>query len=269
MNAGSITTERREMINVTICGLGKMGGKVAEAASKDKELLITSCIESPSNPLVGKEAYGAKVFSSKEFNFGVERADVVIDFTTPESSVENVIAACKNGKNLVIGTTGFSVEQVDTIMHAVRESSVSAVLAPNFSVGVNLFFHFAGLLTEKLRDYDIEIIETHHNAKKDAPSGTALKLSRIVAEKAGISEFAHGRKGMAQRKKEIGMHSIRAGDIVGEHTLLFAGNSERIEFTHKAHSRDCFAAGALLAVKWIRGKRDGKVYGMEEVLGIK
>jgi 4-hydroxy-tetrahydrodipicolinate reductase len=180
--------------------------------------------------------------------------------------------AANNGKAIVIGTTGFSAEEMERIK--ARSAEVRCVLAPNMSVGVNLMFK---LVSEAARiigsDYDIEIMEIHHNRKKDAPSGTAARLAEICAretgrdiEKAGV----YGREGLTgeRRKDEIGVMSLRAGDVVGEHTVIFGGTGERLEIAHKAGSRSNFAKGAVLAAIWLADKKPG-IYDMQDVLGLK
>jgi 4-hydroxy-tetrahydrodipicolinate reductase len=151
----------------------------------------------------------------------------------------------------------------------VAEGNVSAVVSPNFSVGVNVFWKMCGVLAAVLENYDVEILETHHDKKKDAPSGTAMKAAQIVSEITGIENIVYGRQGnVGARGREIGVHAIRAGDVVGEHMIIFAGNKERIELTHRAHSREAFAEGALTAIRWVSARRDGKVHTMAEVLGL-
>ena len=197
--------------------------------------------------------------------------DVVVDFSHP-SATEAVNRACLDaGKPLVIGTTGHSGEERALIEKTAK--SLAVVLSPNFSIGVNALFWLtreaARLLGE---DFDLEIVETHHRLKKDAPSGTAKKLAEILCEVRKLDYAAnarHGREGLIGERpaKEIGVHSIRAGDVVGDHTVALAGAGERLELTHKASSRETFAAGALRAARWIVGKPPG-LYSMEDVLGL-
>jgi len=173
------------------------------------------------------------------------------------------------GVNSVVATTGLSEEFLKRFEASVAESNVSAVQSPNFSVGVNVFWKMCGVLAAVLEDYDVEIIETHHDKKKDAPSGTAFKAAQIVSEVTGIDRYVYGRQGnVGPRGREIGIHAIRAGDVVGEHTIIFAGNKERIELTHRASSRETFAEGALTAIRWVSARRDGRVHSMAEVLGL-
>jgi 4-hydroxy-tetrahydrodipicolinate reductase len=197
--------------------------------------------------------------------------DVVIDFSHP-SATEAVSRACLGaGKPLVIGTTGHSGEERASIETMAK--SLPVVLSPNFSVGVNALFWLTREAARMLgEDFDLEIVETHHRLKKDAPSGTARKLAEILCEVRKLDYAAnarHGREGLIGERpaKEIGVHSVRAGDVVGDHTVTFAGQGERLELTHKASSRDTFAVGALRAARWIVGKPPG-LYSMEDVLGL-
>jgi 4-hydroxy-tetrahydrodipicolinate reductase len=201
----------------------------------------------------------------------IGECDAVIDFSHPNSSSE-LSRACREAKKpAVIGTTGHSKEERAAIDALAR--SVPVVLAPNFSVGVNTLFWLARKAAEMLGDdFDLEISEMHHRLKKDAPSGTAKRLAEILCEVRGLDygeNVRHGREGLVGERpaKEIGMHSIRGGDVVGDHTVTFAGAGERLELTHKAASRETFALGALRAAKWIAGKPPG-LYSMEDVLGL-
>jgi 4-hydroxy-tetrahydrodipicolinate reductase len=180
-------------------------------------------------------------------------------------------AASKKVK-LVVGTTGFSDSQRKEMLDAIRASKVTAVIAPNMSVGVNIFFKMIGELAGLLKNYDVEVIEAHHRFKRDAPSGTAAKAAQILAESRNkdIKNIGvYGRQGECPRNEgEIGIHAIRAGDITGDHTILFAGTGERIEFTHRAHSRDAFAQGVPLAIRYVMSAKPG-AYDMQDVLGLK
>jgi len=202
----------------------------------------------------------------------IEKGDVLIDFTTPEATLANLRTAAQKGLAMVIGTTGISGEALDEAEQLARK--IRCVMAPNMSVGVNVMFKIAEEMAEILGDeYDMEILEVHHRFKKDAPSGTAMKLARILAEatgrdleKAGVYE----RKGFIgeRTKDEIGIQTWRAGDIAGEHTILFGGIGERLELIHRAHSRDNFARGAVRAALWVAEQPVG-LYDMQDVLGLK
>jgi 4-hydroxy-tetrahydrodipicolinate reductase len=197
--------------------------------------------------------------------------DVVVDFSHP-SATEAVCHVCVGaGKPLVIGTTGHSNEERALLEKTSK--SLAIVLSPNFSIGVNALFWLTRKAAEMLgQDFDLEIVETHHRLKKDAPSGTAKKLAQILCEVRKldyIKNVAHGREGLIGERPdaEIGVHSIRGGDVVGDHTVTFAGRGERLELAHKASSRETFAAGALRAARWIVGRAPG-LYSMEDVLGL-
>lgn len=201
----------------------------------------------------------------------IANCDVVIDFSHPNASSELSRACLAAKKPAVIGTTGHSNEERATI--EALALSVPLVLSPNFSVGVNALFWLTRKAAELLgEDFDLEIAEMHHRLKKDAPSGTAKKLAEILCEVRGLEygkNVRHGRGGLVGERpaKEIGVHSIRGGDVVGDHTVTFAGAGERLELTHKAASRETFAAGALRAAQWVVGKPPG-LYSMEDVLGL-
>lgn len=202
---------------------------------------------------------------------GLSTCDVVVDFSHPDAT-DAVCAACTDGRRpLVIGATGHLPEQAKRIGEAA--TSIPIVLAPNFSVGVNALFWLTRKASELLGDgFDIEIVEMHHRLKKDAPSGTAKRLAEITCESRGLAyerDIAHGRAGLIGERPEnqIGVHAIRAGDVVGDHTVIFASTGERVELTHKASSRGTFAVGALRAAQWVVGKPPG-LYSMQDVLGL-
>ncbi len=235
------------MIKLGISGAcGKMGRRIYELASLDRDFEIALALEKKGTPMIGRELGKIKISSSQD---GLFLVDVFIDFTVPEASFANLDYVAKYKKALVLGTTGFTPEQVKKVEEIA--SIVPVVFTPNMSVGVNVLFSILPLLWQKLgRDYSVEIVEAHHKAKKDAPSGTAKKLAEVI-ENAG--------------SPAIPMHSVRLGDIVGDHTVIFCGNSERIEVKHQAHTRDLFAVGALKAAKWVVGKAPG-LYSMQDVL---
>jgi len=235
------------MIKLGISGVcGKMGRRIFELASLDRGFEITFALEKKGTPMIGKELGKLKISSTQD---GLFLVDVVIDFTTPEATEANLDYIARHKKALVLGTTGLSQEQINRLEEVSKV--VPVVFSPNMSVGVNVLFAILPEIARGLgSDYSIEVIEAHHKAKKDAPSGTAKKIAQILAD---------------ATKKEIPMHAIRLGDIVGDHTIIFCGNSERVEIKHQAHSRDLFALGALKAAKWIVGKPAG-LYSMQDVL---
>lgn len=267
------------MIRLIVAGAaGKMGSRITALSRDYPDLKLTGAFERKGHDAVGKdigEVIGTTktgITLSDDLEAILDNGDVVISFTTPEASLEHLKIATQKKKAVVIGTTGFSKEGVQSVKELSR--AVPVVMAPNMSVGVNLLFKVLGDIAKVLGDdYDIEIIESHHRLKKDAPSGTALKMAQVISEaiNRNLDEVAvYARKGIIgeRTKKEIGIQTVRAGDIVGEHTVLFGGLGERIEITHKASSRDTFARGALKAAKWIYDKPAG-LYDMMDVLGLK
>jgi len=249
-------------VKIIVCGAaGRMGTEIISLARDDQELELVGAVDIVA-PVAGPR------FSSQLADF-ISLADVVVDFTTPAASLENLKTVQENRKALIIGTTGFSPKEVDRIVQAARD--IAIVFSPNMSLGVNLLFSLAKEVTKTLPDYQVEILEFHHQQKKDAPSGTANKLAQIVAaEKGQRVNIVYGRQGITGPRPatEIGVMALRAGDVVGEHTLYFVGEGERLEITHRATSRKCFAVGALRAAKWIVDKPAG-LYSMGDVLGLK
>ncbi|WP_456456390.1 4-hydroxy-tetrahydrodipicolinate reductase [Thermovibrio sp.] len=252
-------------------GKGRMGSLIARLALKDKDFKLVGLTERPDSKEIGKEFIeGVKFYSSlKEME---EKPQVVIDFTTPQGTLNLLKEALELEIPLVIGTTGFSKEELKEIEKA--SETVPIVFSPNMSLGVNLLFKLVDEVSKALKDkgYDVEIFEIHHRFKKDAPSGTAVKLAQIVAENLGkkLDEVGvFGRKGITGERssEEIGVLSARMGDVVGEHTVFFATLGERLELTHRATSRETFARGALTAAKWVVDKEPG-LYTMFDVLGI-
>jgi 4-hydroxy-tetrahydrodipicolinate reductase len=235
------------MIKLGIAGVcGRMGRRIFELASYDKDFEVNLALEKKGTPMIGRELGKLKVSSSPD---GLFLVDVFVDFTTPEATQDNLDYVAKYKKALVLGTTGLNDAQVKKVEEISKV--VPIVFSPNMSVGVNVLFTMLPEIAKRLGpDYNIEIVEAHHKRKLDAPSGTAKKFGQILAE---------------LTKKEIPIHAIRLGDIVGDHTIIFCGNSERIEIKHQAHSRDLFALGALKAAKWVMGKPEG-LYSMQDVL---
>jgi len=252
------------MIKVAVSGaLGRMGANIGRLVNEAPDLTLVGGIDVREGTLFETEVVPAARID--EF-LKEKRPDVLVDFTVAAAAVENVRAAARNGVALVVGTTGFSPEQREVIRGAV-EGNVPAVISSNFSVGVNIFWKLVREAARELGDYDIEVTEAHHRHKKDAPSGTAKTILDILDEEIGNREKAYGRVGMTERKNEIGVHVIRGGDIVGDHAVLFAGNFECIEISHRAYDRAVFAQGAVRAVRWVVGK-EPRMYTMQDVLGI-
>ena len=254
-----------------------MGRALLDAVLHASDMRLCAALEVPDSPSIGKDA-GESVGSPAGVSIGADvgkalaACDVLIDFTRPEGTLEHLAACRKAGVAMVIGTTGFSAEQKLSIQEAARE--IAVVMAPNMSVGTNVVFKLADVAARVLHeDYDVEIIESHHRHKIDAPSGTALHIGQIVAGalRRNLAECAvYGRQGVTGERdaKTIGFATVRGGDIVGDHTLLFAGTGERVEITIKAGSRATYAQGALRAARFLAGKRDG-LFDMQDVLGLR
>jgi len=264
---------REEMIRVAINGAaGRMGRRLVALASAEDGMQVVAALEQAGHPDLGRDAGELAgcghigVTLSSEWRAA---ADVLIDFSTPGGTMLCLAQAVERGVAVVIGTTGLDEQQKQQITEAGKK--VGVLLAPNMSVGVNLLFRLVGEVAAALgEDYDIEIGEAHHRFKKDAPSGTALRLAENICAATGreiAEDLVHGRQGLVgeRRKKEIGMHAVRAGDIVGEHTVIFSTLGERLELTHRAHTRDTFARGALRAARFLAGREAG-MYGMGDVL---
>jgi len=263
------------MIKIAVSGAcGRMAGQVLRRACEQDDMEIVAAIDVTENgkdigEVLGIGSLGVKVENPDglESVLKEKKPDILVDFTNPESSMRNAKIAGEIGTGVVIGTTGVT----DAQLKEIKQSVGKAVIAPNFSVCVNLFFKMAAEAAKILKDYDIEIIEAHHRFKKDSPSGTALKLAEKVANASerDVKDMVCGREGRVGERKldEIGVHAVRAGDIVGDHTLLFGTLGERLEIKHQAHSRDAFAYGCLKAIRWLHGRKSG-VYGMEDVLGL-
>ncbi|KQM10196.1 4-hydroxy-tetrahydrodipicolinate reductase [Methanomassiliicoccales archaeon RumEn M2] len=219
--------------------------------------------------VIGAGKLNVLVSDSKDLSSVLKetRTDVLIDFTIAPATAVNAPVAAAAGVNLIIGTTGLTAEQRTNITEAVIKNNVSAVISSNYSIGVGVFFKLIRDAARYLgNDYDVEIIEAHHNQKKDAPSGTAMTAAEIISKEMGGKDFVFGREGLCPRGKEIGIHAVRGGDIVGDHTVMFIGNSERIELRHQAHSREIFVGGAVMAAKWVVSQKKGVVYEMSDVL---
>ena len=267
------------MVRVAIAGAaGRMGRTLVEAVSRSEaDVVVTVATVLADDPTLGIDA-GLLAMGSilgvetvADLSVTTDEFDVLIDFTAPKATLQHLAICQQNHKAMVIGTTGFSDSEQQQIGDASK--SIPIVFAPNMSVGVNLCFNLLAQAARVLGDdVDIEISEAHHRDKKDAPSGTALKMGEVVAKVLGrdLNEHAvYGRHGLseARDRKTIGFSTVRAGDIVGEHTVTFAGLGERVEITHKASSRMTFANGAVRAVSWIAGRGNG-LYSMQDVLGL-
>ncbi len=265
------------MIKIAILGAaGRMGQALIRCSRNMPDLKVVAALESEQCPLLGKDAgivagvadIGVPLHA--DTRKAVHAANVLIDFSFPSVTLKHVQLAGELKKSMVIGTTGLNDNDAESIRRTALD--IPVVWSPNMSLGVNLLFAMVEQTARRLAAYDVEIIETHHQHKKDAPSGTALHLAKTVAAARGVAldnVVTHGRQGMMGERPlgQIGVHSIRAGDVVGDHTVIFATNGERLELTHRASSRDCLAMGALHAAEWVNGHAPG-LFSMQNVLGI-
>ena len=256
---------------------GRMGQMLIEAISASDDCTLTGALDLATSPAIGSDAAAflgsqSGVLITADLNTGLQDAQVLIDFTRPEGTLAHLRQCRALGVNAVIGTTGFTEAQKADIAQAAQD--IAIVMAPNMSVGVNVTLKLLELAAKALSTgYDIEIIEAHHRHKVDAPSGTALKMGEVIADALGrdLKDCAvYAREGVTGERdpSSIGFASIRGGDIVGDHTVLFAGTGERIEITHKSSSRTTYAQGSLRAVRFLAGKRQG-LFDMFDVLGLK
>jgi 4-hydroxy-tetrahydrodipicolinate reductase len=264
-------------VQIAISGVsGRMGRALLEAVAADADCALRAAIDRAGSPLVGQDAgtawgVASGVSVTDQPAAALKGAHALIDFTRPEATFGYLDACVAAGVPLVIGTTGF--DEAGRARIAAAAQQIPVVFAPNMSVGVNLLMKLAELAAQVLEDgYDIEIIEAHHRHKVDAPSGTALGLGQAVARAINrdlASCAVYGREGVTGERdpRTIGFATVRGGDIVGDHTLLFAGIGERVELTHKASSRATFAQGALRAAKWLQGRAPG-LYDMRDVLNL-
>ncbi|MDR3256345.1 MAG: 4-hydroxy-tetrahydrodipicolinate reductase [Endomicrobium sp.] len=257
-------------MRITVCGAaGRMGQSILTIVKSDEGIQIIGALECNGNEAIGTG--DPIIYSVSDLEKLLSETDALIDFTNPCSALKNLEIAKKRKVPVVIGTTGFTEEQKKKITEISK--NIPIVFSPNMSVGVNILFKLVEAVAKTVPDYDIEIVELHHNKKKDSPSGTAVKLAEIAASSIGknindVGVYGRHFADSVRKKDEIGVLSVRAGDIVGDHTVYFVGNGERIELTHRAHSRDTFAAGAVRAAKWIVNQTPG-LYDMADVLSLK
>ncbi len=261
------------MLKIIVCGaLGRMGKEIISKVYQRKDVKLIGAIETSEHPFLGKEL-GGKIKVSSELEKVIEKDSVIIEFSTPSATLEHLRIAEKKRTPIVIGTTGFKEEEY----HRIKEASCTTpiVLSANMSIGINLLYNIVEEVTRTLgENFDKEIIEIHHRNKKDAPSGTAKRIAQIIADAEGkvLSDVGiYGRKGISKEirsKEEVGVHAVRGGNVVGEHTVLFMGKEERLEITHRAESRSIFAEGAILAAKFLAQKEKG-LYDLQDVLGLR
>jgi 4-hydroxy-tetrahydrodipicolinate reductase len=250
---------------------GRMGRSLIEAIESDGALTLAAALDAAGSPAIGQPAGQGGIRVSADLGAAVRACDALIDFTRPEGTLKHLAACVEHGRAVVIGTTGFSAAQVQAIRDAGRR--IAVVFSPNFAVGVNVLFKLVDTAARALAEgYDIEIIEAHHRHKVDAPSGTALRLGEIAAGATNRSpkNYSFGREGDTgeRPRDQIAFHAVRGGDIVGEHTVMFAGTGERLELVVRSQSRMTYASGAVRAAKWLR-KQPAGVYDMADVLGLK
>jgi 4-hydroxy-tetrahydrodipicolinate reductase len=251
-----------------------MGKAITEAINQHKDLELCAAIEFPNHPDLGVKI--GQVVVTGDLEKVVDSCDIVVDFTNPSTTVNHARIAAEHKKAYVTGTTGLSPDQLAVLKQT--SATIPIVHAPNMSVGVNLLYRLAQNVASILgSDFDVEIIETHHRFKKDAPSGTAVRLADILksnradSHSVGMdSHIIHGRNGLVGERPtgEIAIHAVRGGDVVGDHTVIFAGIGERLEITHRAHSRATMANGAIRAIRFVLTKPPG-LYSMSDVLGLK
>ena len=267
------------MTKVIVAGAaGRMGSRLVALIKDSSVLTLAGAVEGKGHQALGTDAGEAAgvgkigVSITDDLPALLDRGEVVIDFSAPEATLGHLRAVAEHRRAMVIGTTGFNAAELDELNSLSRQ--IACVFSPNMSVGVNLIYKVIGEMAKTLGDeYDIEVIEAHHRLKKDAPSGTALKIAEVLARAVNrdLNQVGvYARKGLTgeRKKQEIGIQTIRAGDIVGDHTILFGGMGERIEVTHRASSRDTFARGALRAAQWVVKQRPG-LYDMMDVLSLK
>ncbi len=272
------------MKKIAVCGAcGKMGQRIIKTISEKEDKEVVSAIEAPDSPKIGENI--GETIGIEDVNVEVKGADqlekelsekdpdVIIDFTIADAAVENVEKSAKNGVPTIVGTTGLSDKQKKKMEEAIKKSGTSAVIAPNMSLGVNTFFKIVEKVAKILDEYDMELIESHHNQKVDAPSGTAMTAAKIAAKASNkdfeeVAEFGREKGEHGERPEdEIGIHSVRAGNIAGDHKFLFAGPNERLEITHKAQSRQAFVQGVMEAIDFLMDMEEtGKVLDMQDVL---
>ena len=278
MSTAASTPASHPLHAIAIAGAsGRMGRMLIEAIQNSPDARLAGALDIPGSPALGADAsaylgVNSGITITSDLRAGLQNAQYLIDFTRPEGTMAHLKACRELGVNMVIGTTGFSEAQKAEIEDAGRD--IAIVMAPNMAVGVNVVFKLLEQAAKALKEgYDIEIIETHHRHNVDAPSGTALKMGEVVAEAVGrdLKECAvYGREGLTGERdpSTIGFATIRGGDVVGDHTVLFAGIGERIEITHKSSSRATYAQGSLRAVRFLANQPHG-LFGMDDVLGLK
>lgn len=273
------------MIRVAVTGCaGNMGSKIIRTVQAQDNMEVVMGIEMPNSPLAGKDVgeqiglgkIGVEIIGSENLKSKLEevKPDVLVDFTIAAAAVETVKTCASCGVNVVVGTTGLTDEQLDVMHKAIKENDTKAVISPNMATGVNVFFELVGQVAKILgHEYDVEIIEAHHHNKQDAPSGTAKRAAEIIADNLDLDlkeNACYGREGMVGKRpeNEIGIHAVRGGDIVGDHTVMFCGDGERIEVVHRASTRQAFVNGVIRAINYQSSTQDKNIADMFDVLGL-
>jgi len=258
-------------VRIVVSGAGgRMGSRIISLAQEAPDFQVAAAVEKPGHPLLNrsKNRYGYDITS--DLSSVVNKCDVVIDFSSVASTLAHAPIVAAAQKAWVVGTTGFTGAERIQIIDASKR--IPVILSPNMSVGANLIFGVAKEIAKAVPGFDVEIVEIHHGQKKDAPSGTAQRIAELIARVRGLDPrqvMIHGREGQVGERpsQQIGVHAVRGGDEVGDHMIYFFGHSERIELIHRVADRNAFAAGALLAAKWILGQSPG-MYDMKDVLGL-
>jgi len=273
------------VIRVAVTGcLGNMGSKIIKSVESQENMEVVLGIEMPNSPLAGKDlgeqrglgTMNVPIIGSEDLKDKLLeiKPDVLVDFTIAKAAVETVKTCAECGVNVVVGTTGLTDEQLDIMHSSIKENDIKAVISPNMATGVNVFFEIVGQVAKILgHEYDVEIVEAHHHNKQDAPSGTAKRAAEIVAENLDLDlkeKGCYGREGMVGKRpeNEIGIHAVRGGDIVGDHTVMFCGDGERIEVIHRASTRQAFVNGVIRAINYQNDKQDKNIADMFDVLGL-
>lgn len=256
------------MIDVVVGGAtGKLGRVVCELACASNDIRI---VGGTAHRNVGTEiAPGVSASSADDLMGMVKDADVYVDLTTPSAASEVIADIPSTGTNVILGTTAVDRKAIGSLRENIERYGTSGIVSANFAKGVNVFWKMCELMAAYLPGYDIEVIEAHHRYKKDAPSGTAMEAVRRMQSVTDIHDLVFGREGISgPRGKEIGIHSVRAGDVFGDHTVMFAGNMELLEVKHRSVSREALANGCIESIRWIAGKKDGRIHGMNEVFNL-
>lgn len=273
------------MIKVAVTGCaGNMGSKIIKSVQEQENMEVVLGIEMPNSPLAGNDlgeqigigTMGVEIIASNnlEDKLNEIKPDVLVDFTIASAAVETVKICAKCGVNVVVGTTGIKDDQLEIMHKAIKDNNIKAVISPNMATGVNVFFEIVGQVAKILgQEYDVEIVEAHHHNKQDAPSGTAKRAAEIVAENLNLNlndKACYGREGMVGKRpeNEIGIHAVRGGDIVGDHTVMFCGDGERIEVIHRASTRQAFVNGVIRAINYLMSSQEKTIADMFDVLGL-